>query len=197
MGLPSLATAALIGWEWLQRETDIFATFSVAHYRPKDRPDMVRVIHHKTREENYVPLFKDGVALYPELMAELDAIKRERIGGLMLSRDWGDSWPKVGTSRSRCFRDTSNARPIRSRPAHRSGVLLERKAIRVQNERQHRVQNGRSMMQEVLENIGAGEGNRTLVRDAANGQPGRPDPLDDDMPAAERPASARRNEVRR
>jgi hypothetical protein len=49
----------------------------------------------------------------------------------------------------------------------------------------------------VLENIGAGEGNRTLVRDAANGQPGRPDPLDDDMPAAERPASARRNEVRR
>jgi hypothetical protein len=36
-----------------------------------------------------------------------------------------------------------------------------------------------------------------IVRDAANGQPGRPDPLDDDMPAAERPASARRNEVRR
>ena len=90
MGLPSLATAALIGWEWLQREVDIFATFSVAHYRPKDRPDMVRVIHHKTREENYVPLFKDGVPLYPELMAELDAIKRERIGGLMLCRDWGD-----------------------------------------------------------------------------------------------------------
>ena len=29
MGLPSLATAALIGWEWLQREIDIFATFSV------------------------------------------------------------------------------------------------------------------------------------------------------------------------
>jgi hypothetical protein len=93
MDLPSLATGALIGWEWLQREADIFATFSVAHYRPKDRPDMVRVIHHKTREENYVPLFKDGVALYPELMAELDAIKRERIGGLMLCRDWGDRGP--------------------------------------------------------------------------------------------------------
>jgi hypothetical protein len=99
MGLPSLATAALIGWEWLQRETDIFATLSVLHYRPKDRPDMVRVVHHKTREENYVPLFKDGVALYPELMAELDAIKRDRIGGLMLCQDWGDrgpwpTWPK-------------------------------------------------------------------------------------------------------
>jgi hypothetical protein len=99
VGLPSLATAALIGWEWLQRETDIFATFGVAHYRPKEFPDMARVIHHKTKEENYVPLFKDGVALYPELMAELDAIKRERIGGLMLCRDWGDrspwpTWPK-------------------------------------------------------------------------------------------------------
>ena len=37
--------------------------------------------------------------LYPELMAELDAIKRERIGGLMLCRDWGErgpwpTWPK-------------------------------------------------------------------------------------------------------
>ena len=93
MGLPSLATGALIGWEWLQREVDIFATFNVAHYRPKERPDMVRVIHHKTKEENFVPLFKDGAPLYPELMAELDAIKRDRIGGLMLCRDWGDRSP--------------------------------------------------------------------------------------------------------
>jgi hypothetical protein len=35
------------------------------------------------------------VPLYPELMAELDAIKRERIGGLMLCRDWSNRapWP--------------------------------------------------------------------------------------------------------
>ena len=46
---PSLATAALIGWEWLQRETDIFATFDVSHYRPKEHPNMVRVIDEKTR----------------------------------------------------------------------------------------------------------------------------------------------------
>jgi hypothetical protein len=37
LSLPSLATAALIGWEWLQRETDIFATFDVPHYRPKGK----------------------------------------------------------------------------------------------------------------------------------------------------------------
>jgi hypothetical protein len=100
MGLPSLATAALIGWEWLQRETDIFATFSVLHYRPKERPNMVRVVDEKTKSESWIPLVDDaGVALYPELMAELDAIKRERIGGLMLCRDWGErgpwpTWPK-------------------------------------------------------------------------------------------------------
>jgi hypothetical protein len=96
MGLPSLATAALIGWEWLQRETDIFATFDVAHYRPKERPHAVRVLHEKTQEENWVPLFDEaGVPLYPELMAELDGLKRDRIGGLMLRRDWGDRipWP--------------------------------------------------------------------------------------------------------
>jgi hypothetical protein len=100
MGLPSLATAALIGWEWLQRETDIFATFSVLHYRPKERQHMVRVVDEKTKNESWIPLVDDAdVALYPELMAELDAIKRERIGGLMLCRDWGDrgpwpTWPK-------------------------------------------------------------------------------------------------------
>jgi hypothetical protein len=95
MGLLSLATAALIGWEWLQRQTDIFGTFSVAHYRPKEQPDAVLVKHEKTREENWVPLFHPGtgVPLYPELMAELDAIKRERIGGLMIRRDWGDRGP--------------------------------------------------------------------------------------------------------
>ena len=96
IGLPSLATTALIAWEWLQRERDIFGTFDVAHYRPKERPNAVRVVHEKTREENWIPLFDDnGVPLYPELMGELDAIKRERIGGLMLRRDWGTRapWP--------------------------------------------------------------------------------------------------------
>jgi hypothetical protein len=102
LGYPSLATAALLAWEWLQREQAIFGTFDVSHYRPKEHPDAVRVLHPKTDEENWVPLFdEEGVRLYPELMAELDAIKRERIGGLMLCRDWGKrspwpTWPQPG-----------------------------------------------------------------------------------------------------
>jgi hypothetical protein len=67
--LHSLATAALIAWEFLQRQTDIFGVFSVAHYRPKEQPNAVHVVH------------------------ENDAIKREPIGGLMLRRDWGDRGP--------------------------------------------------------------------------------------------------------
>jgi hypothetical protein len=96
MGLPSLATAALIAWEWLQRERDIFGVFGLPDYRPKERPNAVRIVHSKTSEQAWIPLFDDaGVPLYPELMAELDAIKRERIGGLMLRRDWGERapWP--------------------------------------------------------------------------------------------------------
>jgi hypothetical protein len=58
------------------------------------------VIDAKTDAESWIPLFDDaGASLYPELMAELDAIKRGRIGGLMLRRDWGargpwPTWPK-------------------------------------------------------------------------------------------------------
>ena len=91
MGLSSLATAALIGWERLQRQEAIFSVFDVAHYRPKERPNAVHIVHPKTDEEGWFPLFDDkGAQLYPELMAELDAIKRERIGEFMLCRDWHD-----------------------------------------------------------------------------------------------------------
>jgi hypothetical protein len=97
VGYPSLATAALIGWEWLQREIDILDTFEVGHCRPKERPNAVRVIHEKTGEENWIPLLDErtGAPLYPELMAELDTLKKVRIAGLMLRRDWGKQapWP--------------------------------------------------------------------------------------------------------
>jgi hypothetical protein len=98
--LASLATAALVGWEWLQREEAIFTVFSVSHYRPKEHPNAVHIVHPKTDEEGWFPLFDDkGAPLYPELMTELDAIRRDRIGGLMRCRDWGDrrqwaTWPQ-------------------------------------------------------------------------------------------------------
>ena len=103
-GRPSLGTAALIAWEWLQREEDIFGTFSAEHYRPKGRPDAVHVLHDKTGAEAWFPLFdevRDAAGrllgtkqLYPVLQARLDALKTERITGLMLVRDWVDRGAK-------------------------------------------------------------------------------------------------------
>lgn len=84
----SLATASLVAWEWLQRVEHIFGAFDISHYRPKERPNSVRVVHPKTGEEAWWPLFDDGGAgLFPELMAELDEIKCRIIGGLAFRRD--------------------------------------------------------------------------------------------------------------
>jgi hypothetical protein len=64
---------------------------------PKEYPNAVRVVHEKTHEQNWIPLFDDqtGAPFCPVLMAELDTIKKTRIAGLMLRRDWGkqDPWP--------------------------------------------------------------------------------------------------------
>jgi hypothetical protein len=97
MGYPSLSTGALIGWEWLQREAHIFIRFVAEHYRPPNRPNHVYVINYKTSTGSWEPLFNaKGKALYPLLMAELDAIKKLRpTGGLMLRRD-GSSLPWFG-----------------------------------------------------------------------------------------------------
>jgi len=39
LGYSSVSTAALLAWEWLQREEHVFGAFEVTHYRPKERPN--------------------------------------------------------------------------------------------------------------------------------------------------------------
>ena len=88
LGYHSIATAALLSWEWLQREEHVFGSFDIAHYRPKDRPDTAKVVHPKNGEEAWWPLFDEiGRPLFPELMAELDAIKESVVSGLAFRRD--------------------------------------------------------------------------------------------------------------
>ncbi|WP_424627574.1 hypothetical protein [Bradyrhizobium sp. SYSU BS000235] len=88
MDFRSVATAALVAWEWLQREEHVFGAFDIRHYRPKERPDSVCVVHPKTSEEAWWPLFGEtGEPLFPELMAELDEIKSRTISGLVFRRD--------------------------------------------------------------------------------------------------------------
>ena len=88
LGFCSVATAALVAWEWLQREEHVFGAFEISHYRPKERPNSVKIVHPKNGEEAWWPLFDEsGEALFPELMAELDAIKQTMVSGLILRRD--------------------------------------------------------------------------------------------------------------
>lgn len=88
LGFYSIGTAALLTWEWLQREEHVFGTFEIAHYRPEERPDSVRIVHPKNGEEAWWPLFDEsGAPLFPELMAELDAIKERFGAGLAFRRD--------------------------------------------------------------------------------------------------------------
>jgi hypothetical protein len=90
LGYGSIATAALATWEWLQREEHLFGAFEVKHYRPPERPDSVHVVHPKTGEEAWWPLFDEAQRpLFPELMAELDDIRSRTISGHIFRRDHG------------------------------------------------------------------------------------------------------------
>jgi hypothetical protein len=88
LGYCSVGTAALLTWEWLQREEHVFGAFEISHYRPKERPNSVKIVHPKNGEEAWWPLFDEtGEPLFPELMEELDAIKKTTIMGLIFRRD--------------------------------------------------------------------------------------------------------------
>ncbi len=88
LGYYSIATAALLTWEWLQREEHVFGAFEITHYRPKERPNSVRIVHPKNREEAWWPLFDEtGRPLFAELMSELDAIREVVASGLVFRRD--------------------------------------------------------------------------------------------------------------
>lgn len=88
LGYHSVGTAALLTWEWLQREEHVFGALHLSHYRPKERPNSVKIVHPKNGEEAWWPLFDDrGDPLFPELMAELDGIKETSVSGLVFRRD--------------------------------------------------------------------------------------------------------------
>ena len=67
----------MLAFFWLQREEDILGRLTWNHYRPASAPMTVQIFHHKTGEQVDLPLYdEDGTALWPELMARLDAAPR-------------------------------------------------------------------------------------------------------------------------
>jgi len=93
-GDPSIGTAAMIAFFWLQREEDILTRLSWSHFRPADAPEVVRIFHQKTRELVELPLMdEDGTPLWPELTARLDSSLRH--GTLIVMRDRPDKRRKI------------------------------------------------------------------------------------------------------
>ncbi|MBS0233807.1 MAG: hypothetical protein JSR99_10000 [Proteobacteria bacterium] len=76
-GLPHLAAVPLICFEWHQRpENVIEGHLTWSDYRPAERPDAVRIVHHKTGELVWLPLSDEDGPLFPELTAYLDSLER-------------------------------------------------------------------------------------------------------------------------
>jgi hypothetical protein len=95
-GEPHLAAVPLICLEWHQRPENVLAGhLTWADYRPLERPNAVRVLHHKTGEVVWLPLVgQNGEPFFPELTAYLDTL--ERLGVpivLMQPKPLGDQIP--------------------------------------------------------------------------------------------------------
>lgn len=87
-GRSSLATAALFHWEITAHGVSVVDRLMVEHYRPRDRPDAVFIAMEKDGDSYWYPLSdRNGRPLFPELIKELDALCKDRIGGHLFLRD--------------------------------------------------------------------------------------------------------------
>ena len=72
-----LAAVPLICYEWHQRPENVLAGhLNWTDYRPTERPDAVRIQHHKTGELVWLPLSDSEGPLFPELDGYLDSLER-------------------------------------------------------------------------------------------------------------------------
>lgn len=79
-GHPHLAIVPVVCFEWLQRPENILSGhLSWTDYRPVERPNHVRIVHHKTGEVIWHPLEAEGERFYPELEAQLSKLPRPAI----------------------------------------------------------------------------------------------------------------------
>lgn len=76
-GQPWLGAVALVCFEWHQRPENVLAgSLRWSDYRPAERPHHVRIAHHKTGAEVWLPLEDADGPLFPEICAWLDRLER-------------------------------------------------------------------------------------------------------------------------
>ena len=72
-----LAAVPLICFEWHQRPENVLTGhLAWTDYRPAERPNAVRILHHKTGELVWLPLADEEGPLFPELTTYLDRLDR-------------------------------------------------------------------------------------------------------------------------
>ncbi|MCG8357630.1 MAG: hypothetical protein MI920_18860 [Kiloniellales bacterium] len=81
LGLPAVGTAALITFELIQREVDVLGRLSWSDVKP----DRIKIVHHKTHKEVWLPLHDEDGELFPGLAARLERTPRR--GALVIMRD--------------------------------------------------------------------------------------------------------------
>ena len=76
-GEPHLAVVPLVAFELHQRPENVLAGhLAWTDYRPPERPNAIRILHHKTGELIWLPLIDRNGPLFPELTAYLDNLER-------------------------------------------------------------------------------------------------------------------------
>ena len=77
IGEEHLGAAALICFEWHMRPEHVLdGRITWSDVRPRERPDSVHIMHHKTGVKGWPPLEDEDRALYPELEAYLASLPR-------------------------------------------------------------------------------------------------------------------------
>lgn len=90
MGYRSMAAAAMLAFEFCQRESDVIGTIAWTDYRPGSE---LRIIQHKTGTPVWVPLYDEDGELFPGLVDRLDALPRR--GTLIVMREKEDRRTKT------------------------------------------------------------------------------------------------------
>jgi hypothetical protein len=107
LGHGDVGTAALAVWEFCQRPTHVFAHLLLDHWRPDEFCNHVYILHPKTDEEMWLPLFdtakkgRKARLLYPDLAPRLEVLcenarKAGRSEGLMFVKGNARSFKKTG-----------------------------------------------------------------------------------------------------
>ena len=109
-GHPHLAIVPLVCFEWLQRPENVLAGhLSWTDYRPPERPNHVKIVHHKTGIVVWHPLEAAGERFYPELEQNLEELEKLAVAIVVTPGERGPTRPYSFSYAKRIVREAKRA----------------------------------------------------------------------------------------